>query len=474
MNNSTLRFSKSVLDRLVQKKQQVIIKDTEIKGFRFKVGKLGSQYFFQKRINGTTKGSAYITIGNYGEISLEVARKEALRLANLCERGIDPRKESTDPENTTTVLLGTMLTMFWKLKQGLKKSTLEKYKRILNFIPPHWHSMAWEKITPDLLVEQLYIIKEKSSTQGWTFLSVVQNVYRSCAPFFKDDQGKRLLNSNPIPLAHKMIDAVRPGRRKRSVASVSQLGKLVVFLEAVRNGTAYPSKEEYRWKRIIQASELVLMALFTGFRRCELCCLKWDYVNFEQGYIHLPGREQEQGGPFKGTKNRFDHNLPLTSYPLSLLCDIARKRGKKGTLVFPSIYDKDRKFSYPHLFTELISKEIGSHFSLHSARRTFASIADDIDIGFLSIKRILNHHFEGGVTGGYIIKGFNPEKDHNDCQKICDYILERRAEYLGSISGKRGNDLKEAFQKIQETLSKLNLNPKTALMLLDKADTCRD
>lgn len=154
----------------------------------------------------------------------------------------------------------------------------------------------------------------------------------------------------------------------------------------------------------------------------------------EQGTIHLPGLVKGENGDFHGTKNHHDHFIPLASYPLELLRFLSLKRSTEGPYVFPSVNDPKRPFQYPPNLSKLLSKEIGTHFSPHATRRTFASIANDVGLDFLSVKRMLNHHFEGGVTGSYVVQGFNPKKILNNFQKICDFILERRAQYLGEGS----------------------------------------
>jgi len=59
---------------------------------------------------------------------------------------------------------------------------------------------------------------------------------------------------------------------------------------------------------------------------------------------------------------------------------------------------------------------------LHDLRRTFASIADSLDISAYVLKRLLKHKISGSdVTASYIIN--DVERLRKPMQQITDYIL---------------------------------------------------
>lgn len=45
----------------------------------------------------------------------------------------------------------------------------------------------------------------------------------------------------------------------------------------------------------------------------------------------------------------------------------------------------------------------GVVFTLHDLRRTFATVAEGLDIAGYTLKRLLNHTIHGDVTAGYIV-----------------------------------------------------------------------
>ena len=80
------------------------------------------------------------------------------------------------------------------------------------------------------------------------------------------------------------------------------------------------------------------------------------------------------------------------------------------------------------------------------------------------MKRLLNHAFQGGVTGGYIVPGFDPSKERENFQKICDYILDRRSEFLGQGKvDEDGLNQAEALTKLKRFALELGLDPVAVL-----------
>lgn len=207
--------------------------------------------------------------------------------------------------------------------------------------------------------------------------------------------------------------------------------------------------------------DIALLNLFTGFRFIEAQNLKWEYVDLENGIIRLPGDAREEMGDFDGTKNHHDHGIALSSYVWELLRRCHEERGSLNPYVFPSVNNGEipKPVCRNVRIFDRITALIGTHYSPHTSRRTFASTADDAGLGFLTLKRMLNHKYKGDVTSGYIVRGFNPEKDRKNFEKVCSYILERRAEYLGEKKrNDRGFSHDVALQKLKRYALELGLD----------------
>ena len=60
-------------------------------------------------------------------------------------------------------------------------------------------------------------------------------------------------------------------------------------------------------------------------------------------------------------------------------------------------------------------------FCIHDLRRTFATIADSLDIPGYAVKALLNHKGGSDVTAGYVVA--STERLREPMQKITDYVL---------------------------------------------------
>ena len=62
----------------------------------------------------------------------------------------------------------------------------------------------------------------------------------------------------------------------------------------------------------------------------------------------------------------------------------------------------------------------GVPFTLHDLRRTFATVADSLDLPAYALKRLLNHKMNNDVTAGYIMK--DVERLRKPMQQVANFI----------------------------------------------------
>jgi integrase len=159
--------------------------------------------------------------------------------------------------------------------------------------------------------------------------------------------------------------------------------------------------------------------LFTGLRRREASNLKWEEIDFRRKTLTL-------------TENKADRELiiPLTDSMLEIL---ARREGE----VRPFALEEPKKF------VAWVRDRSGVPFSVHDLRRTFAGIADELDISLTVIKSLLNHsdkHMKnsGDVTEGYI--GPIPEhRKRRALERIEAFILSRVGVVDNVVEGEFGH-----------------------------------
>ena len=227
MTLRAVRFNKTILTALICKGKTDVIRDTVASGLKFRVGSKRSVFLFEKRVSGTKGTPITITIGAFPMVGLDLARQEARRLANLCERGIDPRKPRNKGE-AKVVPFNLAVEKFFELKKNVAKRTLIDYRSIVNtYFPASWNSQNIRAISAEMIVEQFHVVRLRAKKRCWDYLKVFHNIWNSCAPFFRDDHQNRLLLNNPIPEARTMLKSVPRHQPNRLVIPDTGLGKFV-------------------------------------------------------------------------------------------------------------------------------------------------------------------------------------------------------------------------------------------------------
>jgi integrase len=151
------------------------------------------------------------------------------------------------------------------------------------------------------------------------------------------------------------------------------------------------------------ARDYLQLVLLTGLRRSEALGLKWDDVD-------LLGRTLM----VKDTKNHRDHTLPLPDYLAELLGAMPRH----GAHVFEG---PRGRFDNLRFALQEVARRSGVPFCIHDLRRTFATIADSLDIPGYAVKALLNHKGGSDVTAGYVVASV--ERLREPMQKITEYVL---------------------------------------------------
>ena len=142
--------------------------------------------------------------------------------------------------------------------------------------------------------------------------------------------------------------------------------------------------------------------------KTEASSLRWDDVDLKSKTITL-----------QDTKNREVHTLPMSDFIYDLL--ESRSRQKTSEFIFPA----DSKTGYiyePKKAVLKVAELSGVPFMLHDLRRTFATIADSLDLPAYALKRLLNHKMNNDVTAGYIMR--DVERLRKPMQQICDFLVK--------------------------------------------------
>ncbi|MBS2008513.1 MAG: tyrosine-type recombinase/integrase [Cyanobacteria bacterium SZAS TMP-1] len=153
--------------------------------------------------------------------------------------------------------------------------------------------------------------------------------------------------------------------------------------------------------------DFFVFLLFTGLRKGEAMSLTWPDIDLDGATVLI-----------LDTKNRRPHMLPLSDFLLEML---KRRRKVRGSdYVFPE--KLKGRMAEPTTLVEDIRKASGITFIPHDLQRTFATVAESLDLSWKTMKSLLNHKMDDDVTAGYVVS--ESERLRSAMQRITDTLLQ--------------------------------------------------
>lgn len=265
--NATL--TKSKIDSLVPGVKDVFIWDTTLPGFGLKITPNGKKVFIlQYRVGGRESTRRRYTIGPYGAITPDQARREAIRLRGLIAGGNDPAEAKA--KANTAIPFKTFAAQYleqYATPHKKPRSIVEDRRNLDNHVLPVLGHKSLEKISR-ADVAQLHHGLRMSPTAANRVLSLVTTMLN-----LAERWGMRPDGSNPC----KHIPRFKEHRRERFLSSeeMARLGQALT--QAEQDNTHSPF--------IIGLFRLLI---FTGARLGEIRGLKWVDVDLPERRLNLP------------------------------------------------------------------------------------------------------------------------------------------------------------------------------------------
>lgn len=423
---ATKKLIKSVIDGLTcpEGKTEVYVFDTDLKGFGIRVCPGGSKTFMvQARVNGTKRR---ITLGKYGPMTPEQARKRAKEELGLMAGGVDPKAGKAEAEKLETTLWQAYQQYIEARKAdgGLRPKTLSVYESALRRCFPDWLDRPVAKITRDDVISRF---RELATTQGprskeggakaqaSQAMRVLRTVLNFTHDSFEDEEGNSLMPANPV----KKLTQVHRGWNK-----VSRKEDDVIIPTALK-----PWYEAVAALPNATMSHFLLFCLFTGLRRSAASTLRWDHVNFNANTITIPDTIDKTGRA---------QTIPMSDYVKALL--ESRVRVLHNPYVFTGDKDGECMQEPKRAIAKVIDKS-GVKFSCHTLRKTFATVAERLDISKYKLKQLLNHSTGDDVTSNHYIY-IDVEQLREPMQLITNYLLDQ----INRPATKEEQELAEAKQ----------------------------
>lgn len=387
-----VKINKSFVDRASTPtdKDQIFYRDSEVKGFALRITSAGTKSFVVEKIIG--KKVRRITLGKYGSLTTETARKEAQKLLGQIASGKDPIADK-QAAKIREVTLKEVYTGYLKTRKSLKPKTIYDYNRVVNIAFAHWLQKPLTSITKDKVAK---IHEKLGQEHGHAYANLSMRVLRALFNFaagqYEDSQGRSLIIDNPV----KRLSQTRAWYRiecRRTFIKAHELARWYQGMQQLENETLH---------------DYLLLIMFTGLRRQEAAKLCWEQVNLKAKTLTITD-----------TKNREAHTLPISDFLFELLQ--RRKQASTSEYVFSGTGAGGYIIEPRKQMAKVIAASEVS-FTVHDLRRTFITIAESLDIPAYALKRLLNHKMNSDITAGYIIT--DVERLRKPMQQISEYLLK--------------------------------------------------
>jgi integrase len=339
--------------------------DDSVKGYGLRVSAQGKRVFI---VMGRVLGkSIQFTLGPYGTLTEDAARKRAQKVLQDMREGIDPRAV-VKADAAAKVTLQDVLEGYVGRPGKMKDSTAREYRRHVEKTFAKWAPLPIASITRDMVKERHAALvkgglegKKAAPASANAAFVTLRILIRFATDEYRQADGTPLIRDNPVDaLKHHWA---KLGTRTERYIDRRKIGEVWNKLHAMRG--------EVQGYEALASVDLTIFLLLTGARRDEAATLTWDRVHIDD---HDPSNCWWK---ITDRKRGEDLQMPLSSQAVALLKSRPRLKLEEGTdspWVFPS-WGKSGRIQDARAPMQAIGEIAGKHLSLHDLRRTFTNIA---------------------------------------------------------------------------------------------------
>ena len=406
-------LTKKAIDALpVPSSGQVFYWFDSPKGFGLRVTPTTKAFIFEGRVRVTNK-KRRVTLGAVDRFpDLKKARAAAISAAGKMNDGIDPSAEKVRDKAKAITLREAMAQYIEAPKKkgagygsGIKMKKARTKRDIETVMTRHfatWLDRPAGAITGDMVAKRQKEIAATAPTQANLAMRYLRAALNHVNP-----KGAPIFETNPV---EKLKDENLWADTKRKTGRIDR-DSLPDWVAAVQGGLIGLKYEaEHR--------DAILFLLLTGARLAEV------FGSVRDGYPALRWRDvdlKRRTITFRDTKNRTDHELPMGERLAAMLK--ARKDVAGPDFVFSLADGTTISDDLRGAFAR-IEKATGVRATAHDLRRTFAGVANSLDISAYKLKRLLNHISgnKNDVTAGYV-GDISTDDLREPMQRIEDFMM---------------------------------------------------
>jgi integrase len=376
-----MRITKSSVDAARSGEKDQLLWDDRLPGFGCKVTRKGSKVFvYQYRMGGRGSPVRRYTIGKFGSITADQARREAETLALKVAQGIDPQSVKVEKARISVDLaFSAYVDRFHRdyLTKAWPASERDALVLLRRYAVPVLRNKPLPEITRKDITAVLASARDKVATASLLF-ATLRRMMRWAV-----NQGD--LERSPM----EGMDAPAKAPSRDRVLSDDELRLVWKATYAL----GYPFGHIFR------------LLILTGARREEVTSLDWSELSKELAIWLLPSSR---------SKNGVAARQPLSTLAMEELEGLAARAGgwRKAGFVFSttgttcSSGHSKAKARLDKEIAAIASKEEISPpapWRLHDLRRTLATGLQRLGVRFEVTEAVLNHvsGSRGGVAGIY-------------------------------------------------------------------------
>ncbi len=391
-----LTLTKRTVDALEPAGKPWIAWDDKLSGFGVRVQPSGTRTFivnYRAGDGGRKAPNKRVTLGRYGRITPDRARRMAQELLGRVAAGDDPAGKRAAARGIPT--LEEAFEDYMDANPKRKPRTVELYRQNLRVCFGDWAARALDRIDRRDVEARFNRI---TGDNGWAAanqaVSMLRAIYRrSCI----DHEGLR----NPVELWIAGGGRFNAKRRRRISAPSEVLPRWRAGMDAVGLPPAH--------------RDIVAIGVYTGMRLGEIVSLRWERVDLERRILRV--EETKTGEPLE---------LPVTRQLAAVFERRHAGSGGPGAdgdgWLFPSSLSETGHLTGLHRYHADIGRAAGTRFWFHGLRNVFITVAErELMLPRSMTKRLVNHARPNDVTEGYAAD-WTVEQLREPAQRMADRI----------------------------------------------------
>jgi integrase len=333
-------------------KSAQLVWDDDVRGLGIRIYPSERKTFVVSYRN-SIRQKRWITLGNFGTLTLQEARKRAKKILVQAGDGLDPAKEREEQRKAET--MAQLCADYIERHAKVHKKTWEKDQaKLKKYVLPAWKNERVDSITRAHIAELHSKIGRRAPYAANRLLEVLKKMFNLAVIWGYIPEA----SINPAT----KIQRFKEKKRDRWVTH-EEMPKLLKSIDEEGN---------------IYVRSVFWLYLLTGARKSELLNAKWDDINFERKELRIAE-----------TKAGRIHYVPLSSPAMEIIEALPRLKDNPfllpGNKPGSSLVNMDKPWGR-------VRKRAGiEDVRLHDLRRTVGSWMAESGVSLLVIGKTLDH-----------------------------------------------------------------------------------